>query len=136
MTATSSQTRAVIIERNLPYPPAKIWRALTQPHLIAEWLMQNDFAPTVGHTFDFRADWGSVNCRVLEVEPDKTLSYSWAAMGLESVVTWTLEPSPTGTHLRMEHEGFRPDQEQAFRGAQYGWQQFLGKLEQALAHAD
>ncbi|MEA1673549.1 SRPBCC domain-containing protein [Nitrospirillum sp. BR 11163] len=133
--AVASETRSVVIEREVPYPPEKIWRALTQPHLLAEWLMKNDFQATVGHRFDFRGDWGSVDCQVLEVEPHRILSYSWAAMGLDSVVTWTLTPSATGTRLRMEQAGFRPDQEQAYRGAQYGWTQFLGKLEQVLAGA-
>jgi uncharacterized protein YndB with AHSA1/START domain len=132
----SAQARSVVIERELPYPPETIWRALTQPHLIEEWLMKNDFAPVVGHRFDFRADWGSVGCEVMEVEPNKTLSYSWAAMGLESVVTWTLTESGAGTHLRMEQAGFGPGQDQAFHGARYGWQQFLGKLEQILARAE
>ncbi|ASG25106.1 SRPBCC family protein [Nitrospirillum viridazoti] len=131
--ATAPQTRSVVIEREVPYPPEKIWRALTQPHLLAEWLMKNDFQAAVGHRFDFRGDWGSVECMVLEVEPHRTLSYSWVAMGLDSVVTWTLTPSATGTRLRMEQAGFRPDQEQAYRGAQYGWTQFLAKLEQILA---
>src|ERR1700761_4854752 len=102
MSDAATETRSVIVERDVPYPPEKIWRALTQPHLIAEWLMQNDFAPTPDHRFQFRADWGSVDCQVLTVEPDKVLAYSWAAYGLESVVTWTLTPTPTGTHLRME----------------------------------
>ena len=136
MTDTPAEIRAVIVERELPYPPEKIWRALTQPHLIAEWLMQNDFAPTVGHRFDLRADWGSVACAVLEVEPNKVLAYSWAAMGLESVVTWTLTRSGAGTHLRMEHTGFTQEHEQAFRGAQFGWKNFLGKLEQVLAQLE
>jgi uncharacterized protein YndB with AHSA1/START domain len=136
MTATSTETRTVVVEREIAHPPERIWRALTQPHLIAEWLMNNDFAPVVGHRFDLTADWGSVACRVLEVEPDRTLSYTWDAMGLESVVTWTLTPSGAGTRLRMEQTGFRPDQEQAYQGAKYGWAQFLAKLEQVLARAD
>ena len=98
--------------------------------------MKNDFAPVTGHHFDLRADWGAVSCRVLAVEPNKALSYTWAAMGLDSVVTWTLTPSGTGTRLRMEHTGFRADQEQAFQGAKYGWQQFLAKLDQVLARTD
>ena len=78
------------------------------------------------------ADWGIVDCRVLAVEPNKTLSYTWAAYGLASVVTWTLTPTSTGTHLRMEQSGFRPDQQQAYQGAKFGWQSFFGKLEQVL----
>ena len=135
MTNTAAETRSVVVEREIPFPPEKIWRALTQPHLIAEWLMSNDFAPVVGHRFDFRADWGSVACEVMEVEPNKTLSYTWAAYGLESVVTWTLTPTGKGTHLRMEQSGFRPDQEQAYQGAKMGWQQFFRKLEEVSARA-
>jgi uncharacterized protein YndB with AHSA1/START domain len=133
MNDAATGVRSVIIERELPHKPEKVWRALTQPHLIEEWLMKNDFAAVVGHRFEFRADWGSVECQVMEVEPNRTLSYSWAAMGGESVVTWTLTPSGTGTQLRMEHAGFRPDQEQAFRGAGLGWKRFLAKLDQVLA---
>jgi uncharacterized protein YndB with AHSA1/START domain len=133
MNVTSAETRSVIVEREIPHPPEKIWRALTQPPLIEEWLMKNDFRPVVGHRFDLRADWGAVGCQVLEVEPNKTLSYTWAAYGLESVVTWTLTSTRTGTHLRMEQSGFRPDQQQAYQGAKYGWQQFFANLEHALA---
>ncbi|MEO5865855.1 MAG: SRPBCC domain-containing protein [Sphingomonas sp.] len=136
MTDTATETRSVVIEREISHPPQKLWRALTQPHLIEEWLMKNDFAPVVGRKFDFRADWGSVDCEVLEVEPNKTLSYTWNAMGLESVVTWTLTPSATGTHLRMEQAGFRPDQEQAFQGAKYGWAKFFDGLEKTLGRED
>ena len=136
MNQPASETLSVVVEREIPYPPEKIWRALTQPHLIQEWLMKNDFQPVVGHRFDLRADWGVVDCRVLVVEPNRTLSYSWQAYGLESVVTWTLTPTSTGTHLRMEQSGFRPDQQQAYQGAQYGWQQFFANLEQVLARLD
>ena len=128
-----AETRCVVIERDFPYPPEKIWRALTQPHLIQEWLMKSDFAATIGHRFDFRADWGSVHCEVLEVEPSRTLAYTWVAMGLESVVTWTLTASKTGTRLRMEQAGFKPDQERAYQGAKFGWQQFLARLNEVLA---
>jgi uncharacterized protein YndB with AHSA1/START domain len=138
------QTRSVVVEREFPFPPEKLWRALTQPHLIEEWLMQNDFQPTVGHRFKLRniprPDVTIVlDCQVLTVEPHKTLSYTWdhvhadAAFNLKSVVTFTLTPTPTGTHLRMEQVGFRPEQKQAYGGARAGWQQFLAKLEQVLA---
>jgi len=129
-------TRSVVIEREMPHPPEKIWRALTQGSLIGEWLMKNDFQPVVGHRFNFRADWGVIDCQVLAVEPNKTLSYTWAAYGLESVVTWTLSPTSTGTHVHMEHSGFRPDQRQAYHGAKSGWQQFFAALEQVLARID
>jgi uncharacterized protein YndB with AHSA1/START domain len=131
-----SETRSVVVEREIPHPPEKIWRALTQPHLIEEWLMKNDFKPAVDHRFKLSADWGAVDCQVVAVEPHKTLSYTWAAYGLESIVTWTLTPTQSGTHLRMEHAGFRSDQQQAYQGAQHGWQRFLTNLDQVLARID
>ncbi len=136
MSKPATEALSVVVEREIPYPPEKIWRALTQPHLIEEWLMKNDFKPVVDHRFNLRADWGAVDCQVLAVEPNKTLSYTWGAYGLESVVTWTLTPTSTGTHLRMEQSGFRPDQQQAYQGAKYGWQQFFANLEQVLARID
>ena len=129
----ATETRTVTIARELPFAPDKIWRALTQPHLIAEWLMQNDFQPAVDHRFTLRGDWGSVDCRVIEIVPGKSLSYSWDAMGLESVVTWTLTQTATGTRLRMEQTGFRADQTQAYQGAKFGWQRFFDQLEKVVA---
>ena len=143
MNDIATETRSVVVEREFAHPPAKLWRALTQPHLIEEWLMKNDFAPVVGHRFKLTGEWGGVlDCEVLEVEPDRTLSYSWdfahddPAFNLKSVVTFTLTPTARGTQLRMEQEGFRPDQKQAFGGAKVGWQQFLGKLEEVLARTE
>jgi uncharacterized protein YndB with AHSA1/START domain len=132
MNETPTEVRSVVVEREIPHPPEKIWRALTQPHLIEEWLMKTDFKPAVDHRFNLSADWGTVDCQVMAVEPNKTLSYSWAAMGLESVVTWTLTPTDAGTHLRMEQSGFRPDQQQAYMGAKYGWQKFFANLERVV----
>ena len=140
MSDTSTATLSVVVEREMAHPPEKIWRALTQPHLIEEWLMKNDFRPAVGHRFNLRGEWGGVlDCEVLAVEPNRTLSYTWnfahddAALNLKSVVTFTLTPSGTGTLLRMEQSGFRPDQKQAHGGARMGWQQFFAKLEEVLA---
>ena len=141
MSKPATETRSVIVERQIPHPPEKIWRALTQPHLIEDWLMKNDFAPVVGHRFNLRRNPRSdlnivIDCQVVVVEPNKTLSYTWAAFGLESVVTWTLTAAGTGTHLRMEQSGFRPDQKQAYQGAKGGWQRFFAALEQVLARID
>ena len=140
---TASETKTVIVEREIAHPPEKLWRALTQPHLIEEWLMKNDFALHVGHRFNLRTDWGGVlDCEVLAVEPLRVLSYTWnfkhddAAFNLASVVTFTLTPTAKGTHLRIEQSGFRPDQRQAFGGAHAGWKQFLEKLDQVLARPD
>jgi uncharacterized protein YndB with AHSA1/START domain len=133
MSETATETLSVVVEREIPYSQEKIWRALTQPHLIQEWLMENDFAPVVNHHFNLRADWGVVDCRVLAVEPNKTLVYTWETKGLESVVTWTLTPTSTGTLLRMEQSGFRPDQQPYYQGAKAGWPRFFAGLEQILA---
>ena len=102
MSEASTETRSVVVEREIPFPPEKIWRALTQPHLIEEWLMKNDFKPVVGHSFHLsrtpRPDVNIVvDCQVLVVEPTRTLSYTWSAYDLESVVTWTLTPTAAGT---------------------------------------
>jgi uncharacterized protein YndB with AHSA1/START domain len=132
MTNTATEALSVVVEREMPYPPEKIWRALTQPHLIEEWLMKNDFKPVADHRFTLSADWGAVDCQVLTVEPNKTLSYTWGAYGLASVVTWTLTATSTGTLLRMEQTGFRPDQQQAYQGAKYGWQKFFAGLERVV----
>ncbi len=129
MSNAATETRSVVVEREIPHPPEKLWRALTQPHLIEEWLMKNDFRPVVDHRFNLRGDWGAVDCQVLAVELNKTLSYTWSAMGLESVVIWTLTPTSKGTYLRMEQSGFRPDQQQAYAGAKFGWQNFFANLE-------
>jgi uncharacterized protein YndB with AHSA1/START domain len=136
MSQAATQTRAVVVERDIAHPPEKIWRALTQPHLIEEWLMKSDFQPVVGHSFNLTAGWGSIACQVRALEPNKTLAYSWDAMGLESVVTWTLTPTETGTRLRMEQVGFKPDQEQAYRGATAGWPRFFEGLEKVLARPE
>ena len=136
MNETLTETRSVVVERELAHPPEKLWRALTQPHLIEEWLMKSDFQPVVDHRFSFRADWGSVDCQVRVVEPHKTFAYTWAAHDLKSTVTWPLTPTNTGTHLRMEQTGFRPGQKQAYGGARVGWQQFFASLEQILGRID
>jgi uncharacterized protein YndB with AHSA1/START domain len=128
-----TETRSVVVEREFAHPPEKLWRALTQPHLIEEWLMKNDFSPVVGNRFNFSAEWGGLDCEVLEVEPNRTLAYTWNGLGLESTVTWTLAPSGKGTLLRMEQVGFKPDQKLAYHGAKAGWPRFLGKLDEVLA---
>lgn len=136
MSEAAAEMRTVIVEREFSHPPAKLWRALTQPHLVAEWLMAGEVAATPGHRFRFGAEWGTVDCEVVEVEPERMLSYTWAGKGLESVVTWTLTPTATGTHLRMEQRGFRPEQQLAYHGARAGWPRFLSRLETLLATID
>lgn len=134
---TTTDSRSVIVERDIAYPPEKLWRALTQPHLVEEWIgMKNGLKPEVGHGFSFAGEWGSVDCQVTVVEQYRTLAYKWEAYGLESIVTWTLTPTETGTRLRMEQSGFRTDQEQYYQGAAASWPQYVTTLETVLAKLD
>jgi uncharacterized protein YndB with AHSA1/START domain len=143
MNESATETRSVVVEREFAFPAERIWRALTQPHLIEEWLMKNDFKPSVGHRFNLRGEWGGVlDCEVLAIEPNRTLSYTWdfahddPAFDMKSVVTFTLTPTPKGTLLRMEQAGFRPSQKQALGGALLGWKTFLENLDELAARLD
>ena len=131
-----NESRSVVIEREFAHPPERLWRALTRPHLIEEWLMTNDFVPSIGHRFHMRGEWGGVlDCEVLAIEPHRVLTYSWnfdhadPALNLRSTVTFTLTPFGAGTRLRVEQAGFSPDQRKAFGGARAGWEQFLARLQ-------
>jgi uncharacterized protein YndB with AHSA1/START domain len=139
-----AETRSVVVEREMPHPPAKVWRALTQGTLLEEWLMQNDFQPELGHKFNFRAapmpHWnGITDCEVLAVEPNRLLSYTGnasgeeMATGLKTIVTWTLTPTERGTRVRMEQSGFRPHEQQNYQGATCGWQRNIANLERVVA---
>jgi uncharacterized protein YndB with AHSA1/START domain len=138
MTTPETSTRSVIVEKEFAHPPQKVWRALTESNLIEQWLMKNDFEPVTGHAFKLRMEpvpgWnGIIDCQVLKVEPFTTLAYTWGTMGMGSVVTFTLTPTETGTHVHVEQAGFKPDQEQAYKGATYGWRGFMGGLERVVA---
>ena len=140
-TTPAGPPKSLVVERVFPHPPEKLWRALTESSLLAQWMMNNDFEPVVGRTFQFRAEpmpnWnGLIDCEVLVVEPLRSLSYSWGvgdpAAGLRWVIFWTLTPAEGGTHVRMEQSGFQPDQQAAYGGANYGWQKFFAGLERVL----
>jgi uncharacterized protein YndB with AHSA1/START domain len=143
-TATQSNAaptmRTLVVERIFPHPPEKLWRALTESSLLAQWMMGNDFEPVPGRKFQFRTDpkpnWnGIVDCEVFVVDPLKQLSYSWgvgkseSSAGLQWIVLWTLTPVEGGTNLRMEQSGFGPDQTANYNGARFGWKIFFDRLE-------
>ena len=140
-TTTQSQSESISFEFDLHHSPAKVWRALTDPVLLAEWLLPVvDLKLEQGAAFTFRTQphpgWdGTVNCRFLVIEPRRKLSYTWGVgtMDIDSVVTFTLTPTASGTHLSLVQSGFKPNQKQNFAGARYGWKMMGGKLVDVLA---
>jgi uncharacterized protein YndB with AHSA1/START domain len=129
-----AQTGSISFELDLHHSPDKVWRALTDPKLLTEWLL-----PVVGlelepgTTFTFEAPpqpgWdGIVQCRLLEIEEHEKLSWAWVVGDIDTVVTFTLEPTSSGTRLLMVQSGFKPDQKQNFGGARYGWKMMGEKL--------
>ncbi len=138
-TTAPSQGEVVSLEFELQHPPTKVWRALTHPELIAEWLFPPvDMKLEPGAAFTLKgkamAGWdGIVNCRVVEVVAPKKLSYSWVVGDIDTVVTFTLTPTASGTHLSLVQTGFKPNQKHNFGGARYGLKMMGGKLVDLLA---
>jgi uncharacterized protein YndB with AHSA1/START domain len=138
-TTARSQTESISFEFDLHHMPEKVWRALTDPVLLAEWLLPVvDLTLEPGAVFAFKTQpypgWdGSVNCRFLEIEAQRKLSYAWVVGDMDTVVTFTLTPSASGTRLSLVHSGFKPDQKRNFGGARYGWKLMGGKLVALLA---
>lgn len=134
----SSQTQSLSLEFDLQHSPAKVWRALTDPTLLAEWLLPSvGFGLDPGTTFTLQAPpqpgWdGTVNCRVIELEPQKKLQYSWVVGDLDTVVTFSLTPTASGTRLSIVQSGFKPDQKRNLGGARYGWKMMSDRLLELL----
>jgi len=143
MTATDeslpAQTDSISFELDLPHAPEKVWRALTEPALLAEWLLpviDLELEPDAAFTFKTQPypGWdGTVSCRMLEIEAHRKLSYTWSVPFLDTVVTFTLTPTASGTRLSFVQSGFKPDQKREFGGARYGWKMMTGKLVDLLA---
>ena len=139
-TTAQPQTESISFEFDLHHAPEKVWRALTDPVLLTEWLLPvADLKLEPGAPFRFTTQpqpgWdGTVDCRMLEIEAQRKLSYTWVVGDmLDTVVTFTLAPTPTGTRLSLVQSGFKPDQKQNFGGARYGWKMMGGKLVDLLA---
>jgi len=134
-----SQTESISFEFDLHHSPEKVWRALTDPALLAQWLLPVvDLELEPGAAFTFKAPpqpgWdGVVNCRVLEIEAHRRLSCAWVVGDMDTVVTFTLTPTASGTRLSLVQSGFKPDQKRNFAGARYGWNLMGGKLVDLLA---
>jgi uncharacterized protein YndB with AHSA1/START domain len=133
-TTEPSQVETISFELDLPHAPEKVWRALTDPSLLAEWLLPVfDLRLEPGASFTFKTQaypgWdGTVDCRLLEIEPHRKLSYRWAVPFLDTVVTFTLTPTSSGTRLSIVQSGFKPEQKRESGGARYGWKMMGGKL--------
>ena len=138
-TTAQSQTESITFEFDLRHVPEKVWRALTDPVLLAEWLLPViNLKLDLGAPFTFKAQpqpgWdGSVNCRFLEIEAQRKLSYTWVVGDIDTVVTFTLTPTASGTRLSLVQSGFKPEQKKNFGGARYGWRMMGGKLVDLLA---
>jgi uncharacterized protein YndB with AHSA1/START domain len=134
-----SQTDSVAFEFDLPHPPEKVWRALTDPALLAEWLLPAiDFRLEQGAAFTFKTEpvggWdGIVQCRIADVETHRKLTYHWGVGDMATLVSFTLTPTASGTRLSLVQSGFKPDQKRNFGGARYGWKMMGGKLVDLLA---
>ncbi len=134
-----SQTESISFEFDLHHSPEKVWRALTDPVLLAEWLLPVvDLKLEPGAAFTFKTQpypgWdGTVNCRILEIDDGRKLSYAWNVADIDTVVTFTLTPTASGTCLSLVQSGFKPDQKQNVGGARYGWKMMGGKLVDLLA---
>jgi uncharacterized protein YndB with AHSA1/START domain len=132
------QTESLAFEIDLNHAPEKVWRALTDPSLLAEWLLPAvGFQLNPGAAFTFQAPplpgWdGIVNCRVVEIEPQRKLTYAWVVGDIDTIVTFTLTPTTSGTRLLLVQSGFKPDQRHNFGGARYGWKMMSAKLVELL----
>lgn len=131
-----SQSDEIAFEFELHHSPDKVWRALTDPELLSQWLLpvvDGDLELVPGAEFTFKTqpypNWdGTVNCRFVEIEAHRKLRYTWSVPFLDTVVTFTLTPTETGTRLSLVQSGFKPDQKREFGGARYGWKMMGEKL--------
>lgn len=129
--------RTIECDQLLSHCPHTVWRALTEPDLLAKWWARGDIAPVVGHSFTL--DMGGLGqqlCAVTRVEPERLIAFSFADGSLDSTLTWTIETEGTGTRLFLAHSGLDVDTplgQQAFKGMGPGWTGILAHMETALA---
>ena len=126
------------LEEYIDHPPARVWKALTDPALHARWWAAGDVRPVVGHRFtlDMGPKFGKQSCEVIAVEAERLLSYSFAPGTLNTTITWRLQAEGRGTRLFLEHKGFdleSPMGKAAFEGMGGGWPKILKSIAGVLA---
>lgn len=52
------------------------------------------------------------------------------------MVTWTLTPESGGARVRLEHAGFRPQDEGGYKGMGGGWPRIVAGLERMAGTLD
>ncbi|PPK84758.1 uncharacterized protein YndB with AHSA1/START domain [Neolewinella xylanilytica] len=130
----TDQNRAIHVTYDLDASREKVWKALTEPKLVEQWLFPNDITPEVGRHFTFRTTPapgfdGLINCEVKEVEAPRRLVYTWQTGPLDTVVNWSLESTDSGsTRLKLSHEGFRPEDDGIYNLLAGGWRDRSGAL--------
>lgn len=134
----------------LPRSPSDVWKALTDPEALAEWLMPNNFEPRVGHTFRFHVDpmpgfSGISECRVLEVDPPRLLAYTWTVLPKAPDATppppmrveWRLRAEGEGTRLSLEQTGLEVLNWWWRLSMSMGWKRRMEKLlPKVLGHVE
>lgn len=137
-TTAPGQAESIAFELHLKHKPEKVWRALTDPVLLSEWLLPIvELKLEPGAAFRFNAPpqpgWdGRVNGQMLEIDAQKKLSYRWVVGDIDTVVSFTLTPTDAGTRLCLVQSGFKPHQKQNFGGARYGLRMMTSKLVDVL----
>lgn len=148
----ATEQRSIIVEGMLVQNAETVWRALTEPDLIARWFMPNDFVAEVGHEFTFRSapigNWDGISGgEVLDAEPFWRLRYTWRGGShdlpgfghyIDTILTWTLSPLPNGTHVRLDHSGFTADAAAVYdiMNGETGWHAVVNRLAKVVVELD
>jgi uncharacterized protein YndB with AHSA1/START domain len=135
--ATNNMTpEAIVMERTLNAPVARVWKALTDVDQMRQWYFDlKEFRPQVGFEFEFVVEHEGNRyhhlCRVTDVVPEKKIAYSWRYKGEpgDSLVTFELAPEDDKTRLKLTHTGietFPKTPAYARKNFEAGWTAIIG----------
>jgi uncharacterized protein YndB with AHSA1/START domain len=134
-----TEKATIRLEHVYTQPPARVWRALTDPALVSRWWSRGDIRAELGHQFDMEmGPWGKQSCEVIAVEPERLFRIRFARNTLDTTISWELAPEGSGTRLTLVHEGFdldTPMGRRAFEGMRPGWPGVLVRLGAAIDDA-